>query len=71
MREAIGRVPGEMLNLRADLHVELATVIAAAGHPTPARSALRTATGLHRRKGNLVAARRVQTRRTELEHQAT
>jgi hypothetical protein len=48
-----------MLNLRADLFVELADVLRTANQQRAAREAVDEATGLYERKGNIVAAGRV------------
>ena len=53
---AIGLVPAELLNLRADLHVGLADVVSATGRSRDARTYLRRAVALYERKGNVAAA---------------
>jgi hypothetical protein len=55
-REAIGLVPAEMLNLRADLLVELAQILLARGDRTGATPTLADAIELYERKGNLASA---------------
>jgi tetratricopeptide (TPR) repeat protein len=59
-REAIRLVPVEMLNLRADLLVDLAEVLLAGGDRTGAASTVAAALELYERKGNLASA--AQTR---------
>jgi tetratricopeptide (TPR) repeat protein len=66
-REAVRFVPEEMLNLRADLHVELATTLRATGRPEAALSAQRQAAELYERKRNLVGAQRAQALRIHLD----
>jgi DNA-binding SARP family transcriptional activator/class 3 adenylate cyclase/tetratricopeptide (TPR) repeat protein len=56
LRQAIQLVPVEMLNLRADLLVDLAAVLGHLGHPAEAAATQREAIGLYERKGNLAAA---------------
>jgi DNA-binding SARP family transcriptional activator/tetratricopeptide (TPR) repeat protein len=51
-REAASLVPDDMLRLRADVHVELARTLVAAGDRDGARHALEEAIELHGRKGN-------------------
>jgi hypothetical protein len=58
-RQAVDLAPTEMLNLRADLFVELADVLRTANQRRAAREAVDEATGLYERKGNIVAAGRV------------
>jgi ATP/maltotriose-dependent transcriptional regulator MalT len=66
-REAVRLVPHEMLNLRADLHVELATALQATGRPEAALSAQRQAAEIYKRKRNLIGARRVHVLRADLD----
>jgi DNA-binding SARP family transcriptional activator/tetratricopeptide (TPR) repeat protein len=54
-RQGVGLVPDEMLNLRADLLVELAAVLQGCGEEAAATNALDEAAGLYERKGNLAA----------------
>jgi tetratricopeptide (TPR) repeat protein len=58
VEDAIALVPDDMLNLRADLHVDLAVTLLATGALDEARAVLDEATRLYERKGNLVGARR-------------
>ncbi len=51
-REAASLVPDDMLRLRADVHVELARTLVAAGDRDQARHAFEEAIDLHGRKGN-------------------
>lgn len=51
-REAASVVPDDMLRLRADVHVDLARTLVAAGDRDGARHALEEAIDLHGRKGN-------------------
>lgn len=62
-RDAIALVPEEMLNLRADLFVELAGILRAADHRREADDATRDATRLYALKGNIAATSRLQTPR--------
>lgn len=62
-REAVEFVPEQMLNLRADLHVELATTLLATGRPEAALWAQRQAAELYERKRNLVGAQRANALR--------
>jgi tetratricopeptide (TPR) repeat protein len=55
-REAIGLVPAELPNLRADLLVNLAEIPLARGDQTGATPMLADAIELYERKGNLVSA---------------
>jgi tetratricopeptide (TPR) repeat protein len=55
-REAIALVPEEMLNLRADLLVELAGILGSAGRRREADEATAHAAHLYARKGNVAAA---------------
>jgi tetratricopeptide (TPR) repeat protein len=57
--EAVGLVPAEMLNLRADVLVELAEVLLAASQQHSAEQASSQAARLYALKGNLVSADRV------------
>jgi tetratricopeptide (TPR) repeat protein len=59
-REAVRLVPTEMPNLRADLHMELAEVLRAAGDETGARGAIGEAIDLYEQKGNLLGASRAR-----------
>jgi tetratricopeptide (TPR) repeat protein len=56
--EAVGLVPTEMPNLRADLLMELAEILRASGDATGATRAIGEAINLYQRKGNLVGAAR-------------
>ena len=58
-RKAIDGVPDEMLNLRADLLVELATLLRELGDARGAKDAMEEAAGLYDRKGNLAAMARL------------
>jgi hypothetical protein len=53
---AIDLVPATMLDLRADLQVDLAQTLMAGEHREAAREAIDDAITLYERKGNLVAA---------------
>jgi DNA-binding SARP family transcriptional activator/tetratricopeptide (TPR) repeat protein len=55
-REAVGLAPAEMLNLRADLLVDLAEVLLWARQPAKAEPVIAQAIELYERKGNLVSA---------------
>ena len=54
-RTAVRSLPEDMLNLRADLLVELAEVLRSSGHDRGATDALGRAARLYERKGNLAA----------------
>ena len=54
-RKAVGLVPDEMLNLRADVLVECAEVLRRAGDDNGAKDAVEEAARLYERKGNLAA----------------
>jgi predicted Zn-dependent protease with MMP-like domain len=54
-RKAVELVPDEMLNLRADVLVELAEVLQRSGDRQGAKDAVEEAAGLYERKGNLAA----------------
>jgi tetratricopeptide (TPR) repeat protein len=56
-QDAITLVPDDMLNLHADLHLDLAVTLLSTGARNEARTALDEATGLYERKGNLIGAR--------------
>ena len=58
LQDAIALVPDDMLNLRADLHFDLAVTLLSTGARDQARAVLDEATLLYERKGNLVGARR-------------
>jgi tetratricopeptide (TPR) repeat protein len=60
-REAVGRVPDEMLNLRADLLVELAEVLRTGGQAHASMEAFKDAAKLYERKGNRVSSVRLRT----------
>jgi DNA-binding SARP family transcriptional activator/tetratricopeptide (TPR) repeat protein len=60
VREAIALVPVDMLNLRADLHLDLAVTLLWTSARDEARVALDEATGLYERKGNLAGTRRAR-----------
>ena len=60
-REAIRLLPLEMLNLGAELRVDLAEVLLAAGQREAALTAIREAIELYRRKGNVAAAIHVRS----------
>lgn len=60
-REAVRLVPTEMPNLRADLMVELAEILRAAGDATGATQASVEAIDLYERKGNVQAAARARS----------
>jgi DNA-binding SARP family transcriptional activator len=64
-KQAVALAPSEMLNLRADLLVELAEVLRT-DHRRAARKAADEAAGLYERKGNIVAARRLTSSLSEL-----
>jgi DNA-binding SARP family transcriptional activator/tetratricopeptide (TPR) repeat protein len=64
-QEAIACVPIDMVNLRADLLLDLAVTLLATGGQDKARAVLDEAMDLYERKGNLVGARR--TRRLSAE----
>jgi DNA-binding SARP family transcriptional activator/tetratricopeptide (TPR) repeat protein len=66
LREAVGLVPPDMLNLRADLYVELAGLLATGAAPDLARAATREAVDCYERKGNVIGARRAHTRRAQI-----
>ncbi|MFW6204446.1 MAG: BTAD domain-containing putative transcriptional regulator [Actinomycetota bacterium] len=66
LREAADLVPPDMLNLRADLHADLAETLSAAGQPEAALAAAREAAGCYERKGNVVGARRARRLATDL-----
>lgn len=57
--EAVALVPGEMLNLRADVLVELAEVLRAGDKKQDAKDAMREAARLYALKGNIVSAERL------------
>jgi tetratricopeptide (TPR) repeat protein len=59
--DAVAQVPEEMLNLRADLLVELAGIMRAADRPREAAEATAAAARLYALKGNLAAMWRLQT----------
>jgi len=59
-REAIQLVPPEMLNLGADLRVDLAEILLAAGRRESALLVISEAIDLYMRKGNLVSAARAR-----------
>jgi hypothetical protein len=59
-REAVGLAPAEMLNLRADLLVDLAEVLLRARQPAKAEPVVAEAIQLYERKGNLVSAARAR-----------
>lgn len=61
-RDAVRLVPDEMLNLRADVLVELADVLRAGDRPRAAMEACREAAALYERKGNLVSSARLRRR---------
>jgi tetratricopeptide (TPR) repeat protein len=65
-RQAVDLAPSEMLNLRADLLVELAEVLRIANHRRAARDAVDEAARLYERKGNIAAARRLTSSLGEL-----
>jgi DNA-binding SARP family transcriptional activator len=56
-REAVALVPAAMLDLRADLHGDLAVTLRATGEDRAARDAADEAQRLYRQKGNIAAAR--------------
>jgi DNA-binding SARP family transcriptional activator/class 3 adenylate cyclase/tetratricopeptide (TPR) repeat protein len=58
-REAIQLVPREMLNLGADVRVDLAEILLAAGRRKAALPVICEAIDLYKRKGNLVSAARL------------
>jgi DNA-binding SARP family transcriptional activator/class 3 adenylate cyclase len=58
-REAVRLAPHEMLNLRADVLVELAEVLRAGDHELGAMKAVEEAGRLYRRKGNTSSAARL------------
>jgi hypothetical protein len=60
-REAVGLAPAEMLNLRADLLVDLAEVLRGAKQPAKAGSVIVEAIELYERRGNLVSAARARS----------
>lgn len=53
IREAVQVVPHDMLNLRADLHVDLAEILLAGARRESAPPVIGEAIGLYQRKGNL------------------
>lgn len=53
--EAIALVPPEMVNLRGDLHLDLARALLIAGQEDPAQSAIEKAINSYERKGNRAA----------------
>ena len=55
LRQAIQLAPAEMLNLRADLLIDLASVARHAGSVAEAAANQRAATAMYERKGNLAA----------------
>lgn len=59
--EAVHMVPPAMLTLRAELRLDLAEILMAAGRHQAAMPVLDEAAGLHERKGMLVGARRART----------
>ena len=59
-RDAVDRVPADMLNLRADLLMCLSQVLMASGSPARAAAELDYAVHLYPRKGNVVAAARAR-----------
>jgi DNA-binding SARP family transcriptional activator/class 3 adenylate cyclase len=61
-RDAVALVPAELVNLRADLMVELAEVLWLSDRPDEARHVLADAAALYDRKGNVTSMRRVQER---------
>lgn len=60
-REALGLVPTQMLNLRADLIALLAELLAASGDQNAAMPLTAEAIALYERKGNLVSAARARS----------
>lgn len=59
-REAITLVPADMLNLRAEVHLDLAETLLVTGQHQAALSPTREAASIYERKGNLVGARRAR-----------
>jgi hypothetical protein len=59
-RIAVSLVPGEMLNLRADVLVELAGVLRAGDHEQQAKDAISEASRLYELKGNVASASRMR-----------
>jgi DNA-binding SARP family transcriptional activator len=57
-KDAVGRAPAEMLNLRADLLMDLAAVLLGARQRAKAQPVIAEAIELYERKGNLVSAAR-------------
>lgn len=53
--EAIALVPPEMVNLRGDLHLDLARALVKAGQEDAAQSAIDSAINSDERKGNRAA----------------
>lgn len=60
VREAIQLVPREMLNLGADLRVDLAEILLVAGWREAAVPMIKETIELYKRKGNLVSATRAR-----------
>jgi tetratricopeptide (TPR) repeat protein len=58
-RKAVRLVPQELLNLRADVLVELAEVLHAGGQGQGATEAVKEAASLYERKGNTMSAARM------------
>jgi DNA-binding SARP family transcriptional activator/tetratricopeptide (TPR) repeat protein len=59
-REAVQLLPREMLNLSADLHLDLAEILLVAGWREAAVPVIKEAIELYKRKGNLVSAARAR-----------
>jgi DNA-binding SARP family transcriptional activator/tetratricopeptide (TPR) repeat protein len=59
---AVDLIPGAMLNLRADIHIDLAMALSTLGFREAAQGALDKAIDLYGRKGNLVAASQARSR---------
>lgn len=59
-RRAVGQVPVDMLNLRADTSLDLARILRAGGYRDEARDAVNETIDIYERKGNLVAASRAR-----------
>lgn len=61
IREAVQVVPHDMLNLRADLHVDLAEILLVGARRESALPVIGEAIGLYQRKGNLAGALQART----------
>jgi hypothetical protein len=67
IKAAIELVPPDLLNLRADLHVDLAEILATVGRRDMALSACRVAAEIYQRKGNVVGGRQAHAFEAQFE----